>query len=106
MVGRVGIEPTVFLMCWIYSPMHSPAMHTYRYEVRLGPRLPAHCGLLTHYGVPPVAATYFATHLRLGGYDWIRTNFPEHSYSVTYPYKFLKGRRLCYPFNYSALKPY
>ena len=82
MVGRVGIEPTVFLMCRIYSPMHSPAMHTCRYKVRLGPRLPAHRGLLTHYGVPPVAATYFATHLRLGGRLRCRSPYSSSPYNL------------------------
>lgn len=27
-VGRVGIEPTVFLMCLIYSQVRSPSTHT------------------------------------------------------------------------------
>lgn len=46
-------------------------------KVRLGPRLPAHRGLVTHYGVPPVAATYFATLLRLGESTWIRTKISK-----------------------------
>ena len=32
LVGRVGIEPTVFLVWRIYSPLHSPAMHTCPYN--------------------------------------------------------------------------
>ena len=30
MVGGVGVEPTMFLMCRIYSPMQSPTMHIRR----------------------------------------------------------------------------
>lgn len=82
MVGRVGIEPTMFLMCLIYSQVRSPATHIYRYKVRLGPRLPAHRGLLTHYGVPPVAATYFATHLRLGGRLRCRSPYSLSPYNL------------------------
>lgn len=31
MVGRVGIEPTMFLMCLIYSQVRSPTTHIYPY---------------------------------------------------------------------------
>ena len=35
MVGRVGVEPTMFLMCQIYSLVQSPTMHICRYNWKL-----------------------------------------------------------------------